>query len=187
MTRRTRAPSEDERALFEDTLKDAAPLRKPARPRAKAAPVKPATPAAPQSAIVSNPLPPKPLRRPHKPSGLDGNTAERLRKGLLEPQARIDLHGLTEAAAHRALVTFVIGARARDLRLVLVVTGKGAGPAPPDAPFDLAYDSRPRGVLKTMTPRWLAEPELAAFVADVRAAHNRHGGAGALYVYLRKR
>jgi len=175
--KRARPPSEDELALFEETLKDAAPLKKKARPRAKPAPAAAKAPSAQMPEIVLKTAP-----RGPRPPGLDGNTAERLRRGLLEPQARIDLHGLTESAAHRALVTFLRGAKARELRLVLVVTGKGARSDQPAAPFE-----RPRGVLRTMTPRWLAEPELAAFVVDVRQAHVRHGGAGALYVYLRKR
>ncbi len=65
-----------------------------------------------------------------------------------------------------------------------MVTGKGAKDPAPDEPFDMERNAR--GVLKTMTPRWLAEPELAPLVADVRSAHRSHGGAGALYVYLRK-
>ena len=178
--KRARPPSDEERALFEETFKDTAPLKKPKRPRAKPASI-------PAKALPVQPpeIVPKPVPRGPRPPGLDGNTAERLRRGQLEPQARIDLHGLTESAAHRALVTFLRGARARELRLVLVVTGKGARPAAHDAPFEL--DARPRGVLKTMTPRWLAEPELASFVVDAREAHIRHGGAGALYVYLRKK
>jgi len=66
------------------------------------------------------------------------------------------------------------------------VTGKGLKPSAPDEPFDLELDRRARGVLRAMVPRWLEEPDLAGFVADVRSAHRRHGGAGALYVYLRK-
>ena len=170
--KRRREPSAEERALFEAALKDTTPLKQPAKvkPRPGAAKVK--------AAHAGHRAP---IER-----GLDGNTAARLNRGVLEPQARLDLHGMTETVAHRALLTFIRGAFARGLRLVLVVTGKGLKPPAPDAPFDLELDMRARGVLKTMTPRWLAEPELAGFVADVRTAHRRHGGAGALYVYLRK-
>lgn len=172
---RKRAPSEEERKLFEATFADAKPLAK--------RPVRPPKPAKPK--IESRPvIPPSPVRPSSKPTGLDGSTAERLRRGMLEPQARLDLHGLSEDSAHRALVTFLRSASSRGLRLVIVVTGKGLKQAAQDEPFDLG--SRTRGVLKMMTPRWLAEPELAQFVADVRSAHRRHGGAGALYVYLRK-
>ena len=58
-------------------------------------------------------------------------------RGALEPEARIDLHGMTEAVAHRALATFIRGAAARGCRLVLIVTGKGLKPAEPHEPFDL--------------------------------------------------
>jgi DNA-nicking Smr family endonuclease len=128
----------------------------------------------------------RPIPRASRPSGLDGRTAERLSRGQLAPQAKLDLHGLTEAAAHRALLAFLRASHARGVRLALVVTGKGSPAHGDDAPFDLELDGRKRGVLKRMTPRWLQEPELARFVADTRAAHIRHGGAGALYIYLRK-
>ncbi|HEY5338292.1 MAG TPA: Smr/MutS family protein [Rhizomicrobium sp.] len=169
MTRR-RAVSAEERTLFETAFRETIPL---VPPKAKAA--KP-------DAAKAGPQP-----KPPKYSGLDGNTADRLRKGDLKPQASLDLHGLTESAAHRALATFLRGACARGLRLVIVVTGKGAKPAAPDEPFDLEKESRRRGVLRTMTPRWLGEPDLAPFIADVRSAHRSHGGSGALYVYLRKK
>jgi DNA-nicking Smr family endonuclease len=172
---RKRAPSEEERELFEATFADAKPLAKKSAPAPK--------PAKPK--IESPPvLPTPPVRTLPKPTGLDGRTAERLRRGMLKPEARLDLHGLTEDSAHRALVTFLRSASARGLRLVIVVTGKGLKQPAPDEPFDM--EQRTRGILKTMTPRWLAEPELVQFVADVRSAHRRHGGAGALYVYLRK-
>lgn len=165
---RKRVATEDERALFEAVLRDASVLhadkKKPAK---KSAP----TPAA-------KPVPP---RRPRQ-TGVDGRTAERLRKGAIEPDARLDLHGLTESTAHRALTTFLRGAAARGARLTLVITGKGAKAET----IEEVFDPPARGVLKAMVPRWLAEPELAGFVADVRGAHRRHGGGGALYIYLRK-
>ena len=180
-----RTPTGEERELFEEILKDAKPLKGRARPRTKTAKA-PSAKLSPAQHIELPQLRGRSAARTG-PSGLDGNTADRLRRGQLEPEARLDLHGLTEAAAHRALVTFVRGAQAQGLKLVLVVTGKGAKAEPPDAPFDMERTRRTRGVLKVMTPRWLQERDLAALVADVRAAHRRHGGEGALYIYLRKR
>jgi DNA-nicking Smr family endonuclease len=112
-------------------------------------------------------------------TGLDGRTAERLRKGTLDPDARIDLHGLTESEAHNTLLLFLRGAQARGCKLALVVTGKGAR-------FDMQLHTSPRGVLKASVPRWLQEREFAGLVAGTRAAHRKHGGEGALYIYLRK-
>jgi DNA-nicking Smr family endonuclease len=118
-------------------------------------------------------------------TGVDGRTDERMRRGLLEPDARLDLHGITERDAHRALLLFLKGAQMRNLKLVLVVTGKGK-PLAPDSPFDMELSRRSRGVLKSAVPRWLNERDFAGLVAGTRTAHRRHGGDGALYIYLRK-
>jgi DNA-nicking Smr family endonuclease len=124
-----------------------------------------------------------------KSMGLDGSTAERLRRGKVEPQATLDLHGLTQSQAHLKLVTFVRRCAESELRCILVVTGKGA-PARTASQDDVAFEmpARPRsGVLKEMVPRWLQDGDVRAFVAGTQTAHIRHGGAGAVYVYLRRR
>jgi len=162
MTRRH--TTDEERELFRAVLSGKA-LHKTPRPQPKAARAKPAEKKA-QAA----------------PTGVDGQTGERLRRGTIVPDSKLDLHGLTENAAHRALWSFLQTAHKRGDRLVLVVTGKGA-PAS-DEPFD--PERRSRGVLKTMVPRWLGEPQFVRLIADLRGAHRRHGGDGALYVYLRK-
>jgi DNA-nicking Smr family endonuclease len=118
-------------------------------------------------------------------TGLDGRTAERLKRGTLEPDARIDLHGMTEAVAHDRLLTFLRNAQRQGAKLALVVTGKGIAQAE-DAPFDMELHQRSRGVLKSAVPRWLNERDFAGLIAATRTAHKRHGGDGALYVYLRK-
>jgi len=176
--------SDDERVLFEQALGDSVPLKKTARPRKKPAPAK-----APAPVKTHATTEPEEKQQPQRRTvGIDGNTADRLRRGQMEPQARLDLHGMSERDAHRALVTFVRAAKVRKLRLVLIVTGKGGTerPSRDESPFDLGLDIRTRGILRSLTPRWLREPGLTDMVADVREAHRRHGGAGALYVYLRK-
>jgi DNA-nicking Smr family endonuclease len=163
-----RNTTDEERKLFAEAFKETRP-HKPAKSAAK-------------------PAPKLTLQVPRKHTGgLDGNTAERLRKGTLDPDARIDLHGMTEAVAHRALLSFLRNAQKSGARLVLVITGKGARKPASDEPFDLDLESRARGVLKSMVPRWLGEPSVAELIADHRSAHIRHGGSGALYVYLRKK
>ena len=115
--------------------------------------------------------------------GLDGNTAQKLKHGQIQPGARIDLHGMTESAAHGALLSFLAGAQARGVRLALVVTGVG-NPRPEGG---AEWMRAPHGVLKQMVPRWLNEKEFAALAVGTAPAHRKHGGDGALYVYLRKR
>jgi DNA-nicking Smr family endonuclease len=117
-----------------------------------------------------------------KTGELDGNTAEKLRRGQLAPGARIDLHGMTEAAAHRALRSFLARAQDDGVRLALVITGVGN----PQAHDGAEWMRTPHGVLKEMVPRWLHQSGFAALIAGIETAHVRHGGAGALYVYLRK-
>lgn len=135
---------------------------------------------------LARPIKPKSVTRGAKKSGgaggLDGNTQDRLDRGLVAPDATLDLHGMTQTAAHRALGHFLRGARERGNRLIVVVTGKG-NPRAPDA---AAWTQSPHGVLKDMVPRWLAEPGMSQWIARVQQAHIRHGGGGALYVYLRK-
>jgi DNA-nicking Smr family endonuclease len=166
---RRRKITDEERALFAEAFKETRPLK----PVVKTSSKKPI--------VVASAAPKK------FTGGLDGNTSDRLRKGAMEPDRRIDLHGLTEAAAHRALLSFLRSAQRGGAKLALVITGKGARKPDPYEPFDLELESRARGVLKAMVPRWFQEPEFAALIADYRSAHIRHGGGGALYVYLKKK
>lgn len=111
---------------------------------------------------------------------LDRKTSTRLKRGKLSPEARIDLHGMTQAEAYPALSGFVRRSHAAGHRLVLVITGKGkerdeSGPIPAR-----------RGVLRHQVPQWLRSGGLGPLVLHITEAHARHGGHGALYVYLRR-
>lgn len=115
------------------------------------------------------------------PLQMDAKTHGRMTRGKLQPEARIDLHGMTLAEAHPELIRFILNAHSQGLRLVLVITGKGkrrddTGPIP-----------QRMGALRHQVPHWLHLPPLGPVVLQVNEAHLRHGGAGAYYVYLRKR
>jgi DNA-nicking Smr family endonuclease len=157
-----RHTTDEERELFHAVLSGKA-LQRKVRPQPKTSHAKPS---------IRN--------APAVPTGVDGRTGERLKRGTIAPDSKLDLHGLTENAAHRALWSFLQTAHRRGDRLVLIVTGKGARVS------NETFDQGSRGVLKTMVPRWLAEPQFARLIADLRGAHRRHGGEGALYIYLRK-
>jgi DNA-nicking Smr family endonuclease len=117
-----------------------------------------------------------------KPVRMDRKAFGRMSGGRIAPEARIDLHGMTLAEAHPALIGFIMRAQARGLRLVLVITGKGRGGAGDDGG---AIPSRP-GALRRQVPLWLRAAPLGPLVLEVQEAHRRHGGAGACYVYLRR-
>lgn len=114
------------------------------------------------------------------PVAMDRKAFGRMKKGKLVPEARIDLHGMTQAQAHPALTRFIHETHARQLRLVLVITGKGKDR---DEPGPMPV---PRGILKHQVPQWLASGVLGFLVLQVTEAHLRHGGNGAYYVYLRR-
>jgi DNA-nicking Smr family endonuclease len=105
-------------------------------------------------------------------AGVDRATAERLKRGRYPIAARLDLHGMTQAEAHRALAGFVPGSRAAGRRCLLVITGHGRMSG---------------GILKAAVPRWLDEPELRRHVLAIAPARPDAGGSGALYVLLRRR
>ena len=132
--------------------------------------------------VVTAPKSRKPAAAKPGGSGLDGNTAEKLKRGKLAPGARIDLHGLTEDRAHQSLLHFLQRAQKDGVKLVLVITGKGN----PKNNEGAAWTMRRHGVLKEMVPRCLNEKAFAPLIAGSGPAHRTHGGDGALYVYLRK-
>ena len=117
-------------------------------------------------------------------AGLDRNTARRLKQGRLEPQGRVDLHGMTAERAHRALTRFILSAYSSGKRCVLIITGKGGRHRRNEDHH--IRDFEEVGVLKSITPEWLAMPPISNVIVGVYPAHVKHGGAGALYVYLRK-
>lgn len=188
-----RRPSADELELFERALGDTRRAgAKPPRPPARPTPTRPPSAAPKARAPQPKPATP-PERQPAKPSyvverrravpGLDRRTTERLAKGQLPVEARLDLHGHRQATAHRALDAFIGASHRAGRRCVLVVTGKGQ--ERPGQPPPIMGEEAP-GVLRRNLPRWLAEPGLADKVLAVRPALPQHGGEGAFYVLLRR-
>ena len=114
------------------------------------------------------------------PVQMDYKSFKKMKRGKSTPEATFDLHGMTVAQAHSALIHFLMTSYSRNMRLVLVITGKGkfqkdTGPIP-----------RQVGILRHQVPQWLRMPPLRDKVLQVSEAHGKHGGNGAYYVYLRK-
>jgi DNA-nicking Smr family endonuclease len=177
-SRRKRHLSEEEHRLWESVAKQVKPLRRSprlVRPHAveteppRVAPAAPSRPASPVKIVA----PPKPHAPPLAPIGRRERT--RLSRGKQEIDARIDLHGMTQSRAHRALFGFLQRAHHDGFTFVLVITGKGK----------LGSESE-RGVLRRQVPQWLALPEFRTLVVGYEEAHIGHGGEGALYVRVRR-
>ncbi len=114
--------------------------------------------------------------RPGARDGLDKRQADRLRRGLLAIEGRLDLHGLTQREAHAELASFLARSQDRGHRVVLLITGKGQR-----APLE-----ERTSVLRRQVPRWLNEPGLRRRIVAFCPAQPRHGGDGAFYIYLKK-
>jgi DNA-nicking Smr family endonuclease len=112
--------------------------------------------------------------------GLDGSWERRLANARVAPDLTIDLHGLNLDQAHGRVLAELARAWATGARIVLVIAGKPRLRQPHD-PHD-----RGRGAIRATLLDWLAASEYAPRIAAVRPAHPRHGGAGALYVILRR-
>ncbi|MGR3572371.1 Smr/MutS family protein [Brevirhabdus sp.] len=213
--RKPRGLRPDEEDLWRKVKSAARPLHKERRPPTIAPQVSsqplelPKTPARAEPDPARAALPIQPFRigqnagrdggrnAPRKPGGhrllpdleqemaaaavaMDKRAYTRLRRGKILPEARLDLHGMTLAQAHPALTSFILRAQAQGKRLVLVITGKGKRAHEP-GPIPVRT-----GVLKHQVPVWLAQPPLAQAVLQISAAHLKHGGGGAFYVYLRR-
>ncbi len=133
---------------------------------------------------VPAPLPPPPaptvVTRPLDRHGLDGGWDRRLNKGVVAPDFTLDLHGATLESAHSRLDHGLTLALAQGARVVLLITGR-ARPQP--GPADRGST---RGAIRAKFLDWLAYGSHAGNIAAVRPAHPRHGGAGAVYIVLRR-
>jgi DNA-nicking Smr family endonuclease len=133
-------------------------------------------------------LPRKTSSSPPQLASFERRTAQRLGRGQLEPEARIDLHGHGLENARLALLHFLSSRRMQGLRLVLVITGKGASPFARHTLHGLSHFHTPEreGKLRREVPLWLEEAQFRIHVVGLQPAHPRHGGGGAFYVKLRK-
>ena len=166
--------SDEDRVLWNLVAKSATPLKgrktvEDERPKTRAdekmpSPVTIAAPAAPTAA---------PSKRQHVMHSMDRPTLDRLSKGRLPIEGRVDLHGMTQSEAHALLLSFLRRAHANGVRYVLVITGKG-------------FSSGGDGILRRQVPAWLSTPPFRALVSSHDLAARRHGGEGALYIRLRK-
>lgn len=178
---------EDDHALWQAVTKTVKPLKKrpPLPPtlspeavqeaNAKPTPLKRVV--VRPSALPSPPVPPAALPQLEHGSqpGLDKATAKRLRRGQVQIEGRIDLHGMVQDEARPALERFIENAWYEGKREVLVITGKGTRA---DGSI---------GVLRQAVPRWLNEAPNRLRITAFTHAAAKDGGEGALYVRIKRR
>ena len=185
---RRRSLSDEERALWTGIARSIKPLRPSHRAAEVSEPTQsakvPIKVPAKSLAKAETSAPPREARPENVPekktpalAPLGRRLKQRVARGREPIDARLDLHGFTQTQAHAALLRFLRRAQADGVRMVLVVTGKGTSKG---------GDTHERGVLKRQVPLWLSLPEFRSLVVGFEDAHIGHGGAGALYVRLRR-
>lgn len=189
---RDRRPSREDADLWRHVTGDVKPLARREKPPASsgapsdassgsAPPVPRSKSRKPAAATdLRKPAPPPAPPVPRAPDlthgvspGLDRRTADKLSRGRMQIEARLDLHGMTQAQAHRRLISFIEGHQDTGRRCVLVVTGKGTW-------------REEGGVLREAVPRWLNEPDLRPRILSFCHAQRKDGGDGALYILLKR-
>ena len=197
--RKTRLLRKDELAVWHQVTESVSPLH-PQRPSRLedhlAASAKPSD--APANSLASagsrtvamavqavKPLPP----RPPAIAGLNRRETQKLSRGNVEIDGRIDLHGMSVARARPALLHFIETSRDLGRRVVLVITGKGASPFTRHTLHSVQVYHAPerQGILRTELSQWLHERDFARHVIGFQPAHPRHGGGGAFYLRLRRK
>ncbi|MBO22624.1 MAG: DNA mismatch repair protein MutS [Rhodospirillaceae bacterium] len=173
-------PGGDDDDLFRRALADAAPLKRRRPQPAKPAPVGTSAKSKPKETSPARTVAParaRPVAARAIGAGdfadMDRRTADRLRRGKLPIEARLDLHGMYQDAAHTALVQFVTESAAQGRRCVLVITGRGSREG--------------SGVLRARLPEWLNQLPCRPHVLGFTAARPEHGRDGAFYVLLRRK
>jgi len=164
--KRQRLNAQD-RALWGEFTQSVRPLT----PRSPAPSSRPARPA--RAPAVASATPAASVRAAPQVEAIE----RRVARGRVEIDARLDLHGMTQAQAHAELRRFLRRAQSRGAKFVLVITGKGA--------LARNHGGEP-GVLRRQVPLWLRAPEMRSCVSAFEQAHVVHGGEGALYVRLRR-
>jgi DNA-nicking Smr family endonuclease len=179
--RERRGAEHTDDALWEAVKKTIKPLKKPsvkslAESKSDQKPIA----ARPQKLKLPSRPPSSPERAPTPVlpplTAIDRRARQKIARGRVEIDARLDLHGMKQNEARERLSAFLHRAQARGKSLILVITGKGT----------TAPEGAERGVLRRAVPLWLALPEFRPLVIGFEEAAPAHGGAGALYVRIRR-
>jgi len=166
--------SDEDRVLWNLVARSAKPLKgkKPVEEDVPKRMAEERTPDAAATVSAPAPAPPAPKRQ-QVTHALDRPTLDKLSKGKLQIEGRVDLHGMTQSEAHALLLSFLQRAHTGGVRYVLVITGKG-------------FSSGGDGVLRRQVPAWLSTPPFRALVSSHDVSARQHGGEGALYIRLRR-
>jgi DNA-nicking Smr family endonuclease len=177
--------------LWIETAKTVKPLRSRAPRVASVSLTKTKSETAEHRVTLSAPhLPPAAshCQLPPPITGLDRRTAQRLTRGNVEIERRLDLHGTGIEIARVRLLQFLREAHHSGARTVLIITGKGNSPYSRHTLHGADHFHSPerQGRLRRLVPDWFHDAEFRTVVSGYQPAHPKHGGGGAFYVRIRR-
>lgn len=189
MSNKRRTPTEKELSLWREMMQGVEPMHDDVDQDSTDTPDEFAPPKARQNKTKKHsPVSPAHITAPAQSAyvekQLDRRTDEKLLKGKMPIEATLDLHGMTQSQAHICLEQFILQSYKAGKRCVLVITGKGSRQS--ENNYILSERSE-KGVLKARLPEWLRQAPLDNIVLKSVTAHQKHGGGGAFYVYLRNK
>ena len=179
----SRKPTDFE--LWSEITRSVKPLRK--RKPSKPVTLAPAKPAARISAPHVH-IPRPQAKAPPPNTGFDRRTTQKMTRGNVDIERRLDLHDTGVEMARVRLLDFLRDAHTEGARTVLVITGKGSSPFSRHTLHGAEHFHSPErgGLLRRFVPEWLHEPEFRALSSGFQPAHPKHGGGGAFYVKIRR-
>lgn len=175
-------------ALWLETAKTVIPLHRNSPHQPRAAGIPSATRKTIPASVPAVQVPAHRNQPPPEIGGLDRRTTQRLTRGQVEIDDRLDLHGTGVEMARVRLLGFLRTAQSTGLRTVLVITGKGDSPFSRHTLHGAGHFHAPEraGRLRRLVTEWFHEPEFRQVVAGFQPAHPKHGGGGAYYVRVRR-
>ena len=100
------------------------------------------------------------------------NQSKLFKKKKFKPDSILDLHGYTLYSAKLLLQKFISNCYEKNIRNVLIITGKG---------------QNNKGALKEEVPKWLSEKFFNKYLVNFNVAPRHFGGEGALLIRIKNR
>jgi DNA-nicking Smr family endonuclease len=171
----------EDQILWDLMMRDVTPLKDQPKDSALQSSLKTTAQIKPSKTPPVKATMPKPVKPQAGSAEVDRRTGQKLKRGQLAIEGRLDLHGMTQAQAHESLRRFIKGAYSRGLRCLLVITGKGRMSVDGEG-----HHERAPGVIRRSLPLWLEMDDLRPLILKTENAHAKDGGGGAFYILLRR-
>jgi DNA-nicking Smr family endonuclease len=184
--RRKAQLSDEERALWAHVAQSIRPL--PGRKMPKVEPLAPVkTGVKLEGLAIGGALAAEPRQGIKPLVPLERRMRQRVTRGQSPIDGVLDLHGMRQDEAHRALLNFIHRKVHEGAVVVMIITGKGGFSSGGLVTGERGVPTTDgRGVLKRLVPHWLSDPGQRRYVLGFEDAAQHHGGTGALYVRLRR-